>query len=410
MSCASFVAPVPTRGDPVTVQKHRKKGIELTYMNVRMQGELPGAMATLTPAEQYVSRSGGIIDSAKDYYVGITRMRFSLNVPLMIAPPLFVGGQWDRSVGDTAWQVGVSYVGGAGNPTSYTGSAYIKIPVRNRRAGIFTTPPTDYSCSFPTLTDWYTELNRAVSTAFDACVAAAAGAPTPVDAAAKAPFFSISDPGSGRMKLTMFPYSVWANDLAQSPVLYLRVNYESVPAFGGWDLEDDVSTGLPPQAGFTDAIIRAESDGYNYSPGNAAGAEDLVPTNPATTSLIIQQTSPNFTVPGVTRVSVLSTLPVNPEFTPSVGGKGSQRILTDFSIDSSQYTLGDNRDVFIYDAAGTDGTRWIKLMGGPNTITEFTLKVVTEDWQGIVRPFFLRGPADVVDIKLCFAPVHVVEG
>gem|GEM_PF-2883444 len=412
MACARGFEPAPAAmAPPVVVTKHKRKGVDMTYINVRMEGAPPAGIARETAAQQEVSRSGNVVDEASDYYVGLTRLRFNLNVPLIIAPPFFDptnNDEWDGI--DTAWSLTVTYTGGA---TPYTGTARIRIAPQDRKASSvgLTSPPIDFSCSFPTLSTWRDQLNEAADRAFDACSAATAAGGDVFPATARAPFFAISDPGSGRMKLTMFPFSLWADVLepTQEADLSLAVNYEAAPAFGGWDLfqgDSELNAPLPADGSFY--IFNPQSDGYNYSPLNAAGAEALAPTAPTTTALVLQQTSPTFTVPGITRVSILASLPINPEFTPSESGKGSERILTDFSIDTSQYILGDNHDVFIYDAAGTAGTRWLKLMGG-GSVTNFSIRIVTTDWQGTVRPFILRGPADVVDMKLCFAPNHVVE-
>ena len=383
----------------------------MTYINVRMEGSPAAGIARETPAQQEVSRSGNVVDEASDFYVGLTRLRFNLNVPLIIAPPFFDpsnNDEWDGI--DTAWSLTVAYVG---TNATYKGTSRIQVPLAVRKASSvgLTAPPLNYSCSFPTLSDWRDELTKATGRAFAACSTASAGDPAPLSGtAATSPFFSLSDAGSGRMKITMFPFSMWANvyDPVQTATLSLSFNYEAAPAFGGWDVVQQGELGQPLPADGDFYAFNANSDGYNYSPINSGGTESLTPSAPTTTALVIQQTSPTFTVPGITRVSILSSLPLNPEFTPSDLGKGSERVLTDFSIDTSQYVLGNNHDVFIYDAAGTAGTRWLKLMGG-GAVTNFSVSIVTTDWQGTVRPFILRGPADVVDMKLCFAPNHVVE-
>lgn len=409
MSCAAFTRALPPPTNVVTVTKHRAgpAGPTMTYMNVKMIGKTEAESGgKLTPAQQYVSRSGGIIDSAQDYYIGVSRLRFSLNVPFIIAPPNFVGGVWDRAVGETAWSFSVGYVNPA-NPTAFVGTAFIKIPPPQRLPGTFTSPPTDYSCAFQTMSDWILALNTAASAAFAACVAAAAAAPVPVPATVRAPFFSVADPGSGRMKLTMFPFNRWAviTD-TDDPQFTLDINADAIPAFSGWDLFGGTGADQLPE----DPNFKAISDGYNFSPPNAAGSESLTPTTPATAALIIQQNSPSFDVPGIVRLSILSTLPVNPEYSSAaVDGKGTELVLTDFSITTGD-VIGSNRDVYTYDSQGTAGTRWLKLVGGGNTITEFSIRATTTDWQGIVRPFYLRGPADVVDVKLVFAPVDVIEG
>ena len=404
--CAAFTYQAAPPADVVTVVKHKALpgGPTLQYMNVSMQGS-DGSIST--PAEQYVSRSGGIIDNCSDFYLGITRMSYSLNVPYQVAEPLYVAGDWDRAVGDTTWSIAVQFDDPLNAPMPgmvYISTVAIKVPPRFRTVGVFTSPPLDWTCSFPTLSDWVFAVNEAISTAMASVKAAAALAPVPLDPDTTA-FVSVAEPGSALLKLSLYPYGLWAVvPGAADPFVTLQIDDAALASFSGWDISNSLGGG--PVGGRT---IQAVADGSNYFPPNASGITlTLAPTDPATTTLWVYQNSPSFTVPGVERISVIATLPVNPEYTadPS-GGKSSELVLTDFAIQTGD-VVGSNRDVYVYDSVGTAGTRWLRMVGG-STVTEFSIRMATVDWLGTKRPFWLRGSSDKVSIKLCFAPVDVVE-
>lgn len=374
----------------------------VTYLNVTIRGDAPGGTAKATPAQQEISRSGTIIDDTDQYYVSVSRLRFVVNIPIAY-PPIKLP-EFTADGLTTDWSLTVKYVSNAG--AVFYGRAYIKlqIPSNMIRTGL-TAPPLDNYASFGSLTEWRDALNDAVSIAYVACdTASGAIMPAPI------PFFSISDPGTGRLKLTANPFNHWNQDPSVTANrIDLFCNWSAEPAFGGWDLQQVVPDGSPLDPNGADFMFIARSDGYNYLPENAAGSEALAPSNPATTSLVVQQTSPCFTMPGITRISILSSMSVIPEFVPSESGpnNSSEKVLTDFSPDLSQVTLGDNRTTFIYNSAIGD-TRWLKMSGG-SSLSTFGVRVVTEDWQGIVRPFILKNPSESVTMKLCFAPLNIVE-
>lgn len=426
MACAAFTRAPPVPQSVVTVTKHRAgpAGPVLTYMNVKMQPDLTVGTTLPTPATTYVSRSGGIVDDVSEYYVGVQRMRFTLSVPYIVAPPKFVGGSWDRATGETAWELGIK-------SAADLATVAIKIPPAQRSVGTFTSDPDDYSCSFQSISDWVNALNEAAAAAF----ALLAVKPT------AAPFFSVAQTG-GTLQVLLYNFADWAvlpTALGTAPPFQLVISANSLPAFSGWDLVDTLALGTVrtsnPDAFFIPFL--QVSNGSNYLPqrvitpavpafagtasaalpgipglpataGVAAVAPDFSPAVPTESALVLVQNSPSFAVPGCVSLNLSSTMPINPEYSgASSDGKGSVRLLTDFSLTTGD-VLGSNRDTFVYDASGLAGVRWLKLMGGA-TLTEYTISASVTDWRGKTRAYLLRSPADAIDIKLVFAPADVVE-
>mgnify|MGYP000123789868 CR=1 FL=1 len=382
------------------IAKPPKQKPSVTYLNVVIRGEEPSGTAKATPAQQEISRSGTIVGDTDQYYVSVNRLRFVVNIPIAYPPLKFPDFTADGLTTD--WSLTIRYT----NPSNTItfGRAYIKLqkPASLVRTGL-TTVPLDNYASFGSLTEWRDALNEALAATNADCRAASDASYPAFD-----PFFSILEPGTGKLKLTVNPYDTWDSAATGGGQLDLFCNWAAEPAFGGWDLTQARPDGSPLSPEGADFQFIIKSDGYNYEPANAAGAESLVPTtSPAT--LIINQTSPCFTMPGITRISILSSMSVIPEFVPSRSGpdNSSEKVLTDFSPDLSQVTLGDNRTTFIYNSAIGD-TRWLRMSGG-TSLSNFSVRVVTEDWQGNVRPFLLKNVSESVAMKLCFAPLNVVE-
>jgi len=379
---------------------------DVVYLNARVQGPTPeesAGLARATPASGTVSRSGVIIQDTNDYYVSVSRVSFDLDIPVAIAPAKFPEFTADGLT--TRWSLTVRYTDAGGN--FFYGRAYLKL---RKEAGEIvtgqTTQPRDLYCAIWTPEEWREILNTALAEAYAACDTAAGGGVLPT----QVPFYSFSPlPSGGKMRLTVHPFSMW-NQAGRGAGTFLDLftSFECVNVFNGWAKDLVTPVGAPLDPNGCDYRFVAFSDGYNYSPPNAAGSESLVPTAPANTTLFIQQLYATQTLPGIRTVAILTSLPTVPEYTPSRLTNSSERVLTDFFPDFTKTMSGASDTTYVYNSAIGDA-RWIKLRGGA-TINSFEYQVVTVDWLGTVRPIELYSQSEAVDLKLCFAPRRVIEG
>lgn len=390
---------------------------ELTYQDVIIDGPPPGTASAAGPpvvpagtsafpqAQKTISVGGGnIIDDASQYFVGVQRMSFCLDVPLCIPPKLLdAAGDWVQSGGQgvTAWSFTLSYTNAG--VTTFSEPDYIRVPNYLAGAPAGATPShPDFDCAFWNLQDFILEVNRSLARAYADLAAKVAG----LAAIVRAPFFSLSDPGSGRMSLTVYPASEWMSTTSGGGApMGLFCNWAARIAFTGFPLLQGLSRDVSLPASGLGWLFRVYGDGLNFQPPNAVGAESTAPTNPATTRVIIQATQPPYLLPSVTKIALLSSLPVVGEFTGEQGE--TQKVVDDFNIDTSQFLLGDQATRYVYSPEGLAGVRWLKMTSG-SPVSSFTLRVETVDWQGVRRPFRLQN-GNQITLKLAFAPNRLVE-
>jgi len=375
------------------------------YLNARIQGAPEPRLISAEPAITNVTRSGSVVEPAREYYVSVHRLAFSYDAPLMVAPVLFP--QFTADGVTTRWQITIRYTDVA--LTEFYGSSFLQLLPDGAPVLGQTTQPSDLSAAIWTQKDFVTILNNAVATAYAACDAAAGGGVLP----SQVPFFSEVPNGGGLLRLTVFPFSFWDQGSRQpgiAPFLDIGFPYEVQPIFSGFALRLERRIGQPVSPNAFDYAFIIRSDGYNYAPANAAGSESITPTT-ATNSvtMIVNQLFVTQTYPGIVKISLLSSLPSLSEYTPAIAGttNDSERILTDFALDTSAAARGGTQQSFVYNAS-FGNCRWARLTG-KQPIQHFVLNLATTDWLGEQRPLSLFNPSEAADVKLCFAPRKMVE-
>lgn len=375
------------------------------YLNARVRGTGERGLAHATPAIENVNRSGIVVEPADEYYVSVHRLAFSFDAPLIIAPVKFPEFTADGVT--TSWRIVIRYTDAAS--AEFFGEAYLKLIPDGTPVTGQTKQPEDLSAAIWYQADLVSILNTAVATAYSACDTAAGGGVLP----AEVPFFSLI-PGTGRLQLTTFPFSLWDQGSRQpgvNPFLDMGFDFDTQPIFTGFPIRLDTQVGTPLNPNGLDYRFVIRSDGYNYSPANAAGSESITPTAAASAvAMITRQSFPTQTYPGIVKISLLSSLPTLSEFTPEVAGQSNdaESILTDFAIDVSAAALGEVQQTFVYNASFGE-CRWARLTG-KQPIQHFILNLTTTDWMGTRRPLSLFNSAEAADVKLCFAPRKMLEG
>ena len=383
---------------------------DVTYINVNFSGSGSTTIARVDPAEETISRSGTIIDDASDYYVAVVRLKFSTNNPLIIMP--CTSAQFAADGITTDWSLTVRQTVdtlGPATRTEFFGRAFLKLRRQDPILGQ-TTQPKDLYTAVWSPEEWVRILNTAAEEAYAACIAAGATL-----GATDIPFFSLI-PGTGRLELTVYPFTQWEQGqrpvpMPDPPVAVstrndLLSNWSMQTALGGFGFRAETFPNQPLNANGADYRFLILSDGSNYLPANAPAAHSLTPTA-APAALIIPQSFPTQKMPGIVKIAVVTSLPTMQEFIPSDSGKGSRAVLTDFAPDPSNSMIGECQTTEIYNA-DIGNARWIKLKGG-GPISTFSVRVETEDWLGQIRTLGLTGEYESFDMKLCFAPKRVVD-
>ncbi len=347
--------------------------------------------AQIVTAEAYISRSGAVVDKCNDYYVSVFRLAFSTDnsvplwIPRMVAPSID-GLSLENTITLRATVGGIVY----------RGRASMKLQIQPSQIVLHANQPQD-SYAFVWNTALFVSIfNDCLLRSYAALIAA--GAPlNPLEEP------SISYNGTGLFTWNAYPYSLWAEPWAVgADRVEIFLNQESSSMMNGWLLLLVTPPGQPDLVNGEDVRVRLVGNGANYSPPPAGAQTSPFPTNPATSS--IQMLQSNRTVfPGISTIRLVSTLPCAAEFVPGLGGADASAILTDFRPDPSD--LGS--EVSIYNASFGDA-RWIRLTG-PQPLTQFTLRLETVDWQGRVRPLVLAGLGQEASVKLCFAPLRMID-
>jgi hypothetical protein len=361
------------------------------YINVVVGEGDPSPATQLSGVEatSLVSRSGAIIDRAEDYYVAVMRLAFFSELPLWI-PSLILPSADGISL--TASLTIAGTVGGK----SGTSQQFLKLDIPAGRRILYQTTPKDAYTFVYSLEAFCEMVNVAFADAYADLIIQGVGL-TP----GNAPFFSRIIQ-TDLLKLTCPDYAVFAETPATTAPLVISFNTEAFSAFSGWPVRFLTHTGMVPSATGEDFQIIVRSDGTNFLP--AASPPALFPAAPATTSITVSQLAPTV-FPAVRTIRLTADLPTTAELVP--GGQVANQvssILTDFVPDPIRASAGD---LEIYNAAFGDA-RWIK-MSGPQPLTMFSLRLLTVDWQGFVRPVVFIGRGQGAAVKLVFAPRSLVE-
>jgi len=376
---------------------------DIVYLNTGFKGISDTSAARTVLAETLIQRSGTIVDDVSDYYVAVMRLVFTTNNPIIIAPCTSAAFTADGVTTD--WSLTVRQTTLTGIPTYIYGRGWVKLLRSNPILGL-TSQPTDLYTAVWSPQEWEEMLNNAVAEATADAITNGAD-----PALLEVPIFSLI-PGTGRLQLTVTQFDPWDQVSRVSgsgaKVFDLFTNWAMQIAMGGWGFRARVLPNAPLSANGDDYLFIIRSNGYNYTPANAAGIAALLPTAPsAGTQLVIQQMFATQKMPGIVSIAVESSIPIVQEFTPGDDGKGARAILTDFAPDTSNVMIGEAQTLLTYNGSIGDA-RWIKMKGG-GPLSTFSLRATTTDWLGTVRTLNLTGPAEKFEIKLAFAPRYIVE-
>ena len=367
----------------------------ILHLNVQLTEAI---VDPLTLNQRYVyrdvSRSGAILDSPTDYYVGVERLSVPLSsLPLYIAPmdPLGVNGL------DTLDYISIQY-----------NNAVVSAPVRlikplNQIIVAPTQRPENYS--------WVYDRQVLAAMKNDAIQRALAGSVALIGATAWLSYNAVTQ----LEIITCSPLSLWDQSSSNTVVpANLWINRSSVNSWRGWSSTENILNTTTVNQLYYQINIR--NDGTNFVPPNAAPGS-FIPTTPVV-SLIATQVFPNTSLIACSTIEVHSTLPAMPEQTDSginifsatnesspISRNENVAILTDLIPD---FTLNPNsyQDMSIYNGGGLGQIRWIKLTGR-TPITQFSISIFWVDRDGIRHrlPVFDERCA----LKLIFVHRNIIE-
>jgi len=363
------------------------------YLNAEISNaaydELNGRVAWID-AEKHISRSGAIIDKAKDYYASVFRLVFDLDVPV------FIGEMVVPSV-DGVSLIYTMTIKSTIAGVVHRGRANLKLPYQAADAVLYQTQPKTFYPSFWNYSQICFALNELAAEAYANLVAAGSGV-----VATQVPFFT---PNQGRYDITAYPMNLWAynKDPAANRV-EMFFNAAAYPIIKGWDSYFVTENNSVPDANGEDYQLLIYNNGFNYIPQpTAAYNQGMTPADITTSSITATQAFRS-AYPGIVSILVLSDLPSNGEFVQSATGAEQAKILTDFKPD-----LGDigGASTQYYNANFGD-CRWIKLSGdGP--ITQMSIQIVAIDYLGNRHELKLYSKSEQASLKICFAPKSMVE-
>lgn len=366
---------------------------EPTYLNIEISNaSYNEATQPLkwTLAEQHVSRSGSIIDKARDYYASVFRLVFDLDVPI------FIGEMQVPSVDGLSLIYSItikSTIGGVVN----RGRAYLKLPYRPADIILFQTQPKDFYNAFWNYSQLCEAMNVCLAEAYANLIAAGSTV-----AATQAPFFSY-DVTSGFFSLTAAPMSLYQypHGVDKVEIFWNAPSYCFVKGFDYYILTDLNQT---PDVNGEDYELLLYNNGTNYLPGPVSYYnQGRAPVNTAVSSITAIQAFPAI-LPGIISVQVLSDLPSIGEYVPSVSGSQQSKILTDFRPD---LTKAGGATTQFYNANFGD-CRWVKLTGDA-AITQITVRIEAVDYLGNRHEMLLYSKSEQASMKICFAPNEMVE-
>jgi hypothetical protein len=367
----------------------------ILHLNVQLTEAI---VDPLTLNQRYVyrdvSRSGAILDSPIDYYVGVERLSVPLSsLPLYIAPmdPLATNGV------DTLDYISIQHNG-----------TVVSAPVRLLKPAnqIFIDPtqrPENYSWVYDRQT-LAAMKNETIQRILDGSW---------IPGSIWLSYNSVTQ----LEVITCYPLSLWDQsdfNTVQTPA-NLYINRSSVNSWRGWSsTENTLNTTTANKLYY---LINLRNDGTNFVPPNAAPG-NFVPTPSSNVTLIATQVFPNTSLIACSTIEVHSTLPAMPEQTDSgvnlfsatnesspISRNENTAILTDLIPD---FTLNPNsyQDMSIYNGGGLGQIRWIKLTGR-TPITQFSISIFWVDRDGIRHrlPVFDERCA----VKLIFAHRNIIE-
>jgi hypothetical protein len=355
-----------------------------------------GVFADVLPVPANISLNAGganICENASLTYVGVTRMAFTLDVPLCIPPRLLnLDGTPVDSI-TTAWSVSLvvynaGLAGGIEAPR-----VYMQLPQQQPRGG--------FEFALWALDDFVWMVNDAWRRAW--------GLLTPdAQALVKLPPI-MSIPGTTpTTAIYAFPYSVYHIDRVRPTQVYVAFNEAAKIAFAGYPVQQSALTQRLFVVPGADFFFNFQSYGGNITPLRSKPTfGDFAPLSPTTSRIALYQSVPTYLLPSVSRLLIKASLPVVQEFVGSSSLR--QVVLTDMALDTSDYILGDSATKFIFDTQGVPGgVRWLRMTGGA-PVSAYSVEIVTVDWQGVTRPFLLY-PGNTVTMKLAFCPSYVIDG
>ena len=368
----------------------------ILYQNV----ELTNALQT-EPQVAYreVVRSGAILDTPSDYYVGVARAAVPCGlIPLAVAvmDPLATNGL------DLVDRLTLSY-----NATT------VEVPIRLLKQaeeiilGPGGTQPDGYSfvqdriMLAAMLTDALERATVALNVAVPGTLANAPyvsfDAETQLNTITATPVSLFDLTGTetaGRANKVL----IWFN---RSGALQWQGFATAVPKipFAATPLQG------PNMYGY----LNLRNDGRNYlSAPNPSGS--VSPTAPTTTPLVVRAGYPNTAIVALQTIQIRSSLPSMPELTDTPPGVNSSlaasvSILTDLRPDSTQVPNTYQMDS-VYVESGLGQIRWMKLTGAA-PLTNFSISLWWVDLSGKARQLYVLN--EPISVKLCFARRSIID-
>lgn len=365
---------------------------EPNYLNIEISNasydEANGNFKWL-PVEQHISRSGAIVDKAKDYYASVFRLVFDLDVPVFIAEMQIPSVDGISTVYSLTIK---STIGGV----VHRGRAFLKLPIRPADVILWQTQPKDFYNAFWNYSQLCEQMNICMAEAYANLIAAGSTVN-----AAEVPFFTY-DSMSGFFSLTCYPMDLYAYPHGADKV-EIFWNAPSYAFIKGWDSYYILEQNRPPDVNGEDFEILLYNNGTNYLPQPTVFSTGRTPTAPATSSITATQAFPA-AFPGIVSVQVLSDLPSIGEYVPSLSGAEQSKILTDFKPD---LTTSGGATTQFYNANFGD-CRWVKLTG-ESPITQMTVRIEAVDYLGVRHELLLYSKSEQASLKICFAPNEMVE-
>lgn len=365
---------------------------EPTYLNIEISNasyDESSQKVKWLDVETHVSRSGAIVDRAKDYYASVFRLVFDLDVPVFIAEMQLPSADGVSLIYSCTIK---STIGGA----VHRGRAFLKLPYRAADVVLYQQQPTNFYSSFWNYSQLCESMNNMLAEAYANLISAGSSVN-----ANEVPFYTYN-PTSGFFSLTTYPMSLYAYPHGADKV-EIFFNAAAYPLIKGWDSYFLVNENENPDPNGEDYELLIYNNGTNFLPAPAVYSTGRTPTAAATSSITATQAFGTI-YPGIVSVQVLSDMPSIGEYVPSVAGNEQSKILTDFRPD---LTASGGATTQFYNANFGD-CRWIKLTGEA-PITQITVRIEAVDYLGVRHQLKLYSKSEQASMKICFAPREMVE-
>lgn len=368
----------------------------ILYQNVELTNALESGPQV---AYREVVRSGAILDTPSDYYVGVARAA----VPCGLVP-LAVG------VMDPASANGLDLVDKL--TLSYNATT-VEVPIRLLKqveevvTGLGGTQPDGYSFiqDRVVLAAMLTDALARATTALNALVPGLLAA---------APYVSF-DAETQLNILTATPLSLFdltgTETAGRANKVLIWFNRPGALQWQGFAtaVPRIPFAATPPQGPNMYGYLNLRNDGRDYlGAPNPSGS--VLPTAPATTPLIVRAGYPNTAIVALQTIQIRTSLPSMPELTDTPPGVNSSlaasvSILTDLRPDSTQAPNTYQMDS-VYVESGLGQIRWIKLTGSA-ALTNFSISLWWVDHSGKARQLYVLNES--ISVKLCFARRSIID-